>query len=222
MGFSRFFGPQLERAARTPGEVHLLELRPHQPMIDWPTNDGHSGADHRHPWIDPVFNGNSMDDKSTGKTASQEVNALLSGYQWAGKSVSYSNPDSPSDYPSYYDNDGDGDGKSVQHDGFSKLDAKQKIAMHFALDTKDYGQGRSAAGFSVEGMTNLNITYAGDGKGNGTIRLANMKDYDGAYAFYPDRGPYGGDAWFGPDAKNATPGGWNWYVILTNWVIPSG
>ncbi len=190
-------------------DQRLDRVLPHLPGIE-----SHAETNRASRGIDPVFNGDDRDLGSTGKTASKAVNGVLSGYKWAEKSISYSNPDKPTDYPSYYDNDGDGDGKSVQYDGFSKLDAKQKIAMHFALDTQDFGQGSAAAGFSVEGLTNLDITYAGDGKGSGTIRLANMTDYDGAYAFYPDWSTYGGDAWFGPDARNATPGGWNWYVIL--------
>ncbi|HMQ93063.1 MAG TPA: M10 family metallopeptidase [Amaricoccus sp.] len=230
MGLSGMVESRSVLDASAHGETHLLDQGlcpcpgctyrrmvdsdPHRDPSAWDANARQHEEDHRLRPIDPVFNGNGTDFDLIDKTASKAVNGVLSGYKWAGRSISYSNPDKPSDYPAYYDNDGDGDGKSVQNDGFSKLDPRQKIAMHFALDAQDFGQGRAAAGFSVEGMTNLGITYAGDGKGNGTIRLANMNDYDGAYAFYPDWSVYGGDAWFGPKASGSTPGGWNWYVFL--------
>lgn len=158
--------------------------------------------------------GFGMGSAATARSGDQRIDALLSGVRWAGSSLTYSDPNSPSDYQPGYRVDHDGDGVNVLADGFRPLDAKQRIAMHFALDRTDFGQGAAAGGFSVEGFTNLNVHYAGAGSGAGAIRLANMKDYDGAYAFYPSESHYGGDAFFGPDAANSAPGAWSWHVFL--------
>lgn len=165
---------------------------------------------------DPQFNGDFHETDPMPKTADVAVNGLLSGSRWSSPAITYSDAAAPSDYGSEwsYWSDEDGDGKSVQFDGFKKLDAKQLAAVHFALNAEDLGQGKAAAGFSVEGFTNLGVSYAGYGKADATIRVANTEDYNGAYAFFPDSSAYGGDAWFGPPAAGSTTGQFNWFVFL--------
>jgi serralysin len=151
---------------------------------------------------------------TVGRSGDQRIDALLIGVKWAGSSLTYSDANSPSDYQSGYRVDHDGDGRNVLADGFRPLDSRQRIAMHFVLDRADFGQGVAAGGFSVEGLTNLKVDYAGAGSGVDAIRLANMDDYPGAYAFYPSASDYGGDAFFGTDAVNSAPGAWSWYVFF--------
>ena len=154
----------------------------------------------------PQFNGDFHETNPMPKTADVAVNGLLSGSRWSTPAITYTDAALPSDYGSEwsYWSDEDGDGKSVQFDGFKPLDAKQLVALHFALNADDLGQGKAAAGFSVEGFTGLEVTYAGHGKPDATIRVANTQDYNGAYAFFPDSSAYGGDAWFGPPAAGST------------------
>lgn len=162
----------------------------------------------------PLLNGTGDAAASVGATGDQRIDGLLSGVRWADGYITYSDPDSAGDYGGAYTYDSDGDGIGVHSDGFSQLNAAERIAMHFALNGSDFGQGVGATGFSVEGFTNLGIDYAGAGTGNATLRLANTTDTTGAYAWYPTSAAYGGDAWFGPASLSATPGAWSWRVFL--------
>jgi serralysin len=119
--------------------------------------------------------------------------------KWAGSFITYSDPDSGLDYQAGYFYDDDGDGVSVQFDGFSQFTAAQMVAVHAALNSVVYTQPIGASGFSVEGFTNLGIDYSGSGSGDGTIRVANTLDASAgvrAYAFYPSAAVTGGDAYF--------------------------
>jgi len=101
---------------------------------------------------------------SVQKTGNGRVDGVLSGWSWAGTRIAYSFPDAAGDYGGGYLSDADGDGRSAQVDGFSRLSTAQVASARFALDVTT----RAAAGFSVEGFTNLRIDHAGLGSGAAT------------------------------------------------------
>ena len=150
---------------------------------------------------------------SVSPSGDPRVDGSLRGVMWFG-GITYSDPDSPSDYQVGYSSDPNKNGISVQNDGFSQLSAAQLMSLHFALNSEMLTQPAGAAGFSVEGFTNLTIDYAGSGSGAGTIRMANSSDTASAYAFYPSTSREGGDAWMGPAARNPVAGDYSWFATL--------
>jgi len=138
-------------------------------------------------------------------SGNQLIDGLLAGIRWSDGSITYSDPDSVSDYQA---------GHPEAFTGFHQMTAQQMIAVHFALNAANYTQPLGAAGFSVEGFTNLDITYAGTGLGTGTIRVVNTTDPGTAYAYYPNNGVSGGDAFFGPSGAAPTAGNYDWHTII--------
>ena len=157
-----------------------------------------------------AYNGNGSTTTFVPPSGTQAIDGSLIGVKWSG-AISYSDPDSPNDYQVTYQSDQDGDGFSAQNEGFSRLNASQQQAMHFALDADDHA---ASAGFAVEGFTNLNIAYAGAGSGASTIRIANSSDPATSYAFYPSVSQTGGDVWIGTSARSAMPGTYSWHTML--------
>ena len=120
----------------------------------------------------------------------QFIDGLLSGVKWGSLSIDYSFPDSTADYNAGY--------PAEPLTGFSGLNAAQMAAAHDMLNAANWNNaGPGHFGFSVEGLTNLDIFFAGPGTGTSTIRLGNNTDADTAYAYYPDTTVTGGDVWFG-------------------------
>lgn len=166
-------------------------------------------------------NGTASVTASVAATGNAIIDGVLSGIRWNEASITYSDTDSPSDYPSDYLVDDDADGVSAQFQDFSPLTAAQRRAFHAALDTTQYSQLAGAVGLSVEGFTELDISYAGPGAGEATIRAANSGDAATAYAFYPDNDPHGGDAFYGNaydgtsnSFKDPIAGNYGWHGVL--------
>jgi Ca2+-binding RTX toxin-like protein len=162
----------------------------------------------------PAFLGSNDLATLVGPSGDLRVDASLRGAKWSDGSITYSNPDGPDDYQAGYSIDVNADGLSAQNQGFSQLTAQQMVAVHFALDATFHTQPGGAAGFSVEGFTNLDIDYAGPGVGTGTLRIANTADASTAYAFYPGMSQSAGDAWLGPSIANPVAGNYAWYGVL--------
>ena len=161
-------------------------------------------------------NGAGTGTVAVGASGDQKIDGLLAGDRWSG-SITYTDPDAAGDYQLLYYSDQDGDLVSAQNEGFSQVDAAQLLAVHGALNSSIYTQPAGSAGLSVEGFTNLTITYGTSGAGTGTIRVANTSDAPTSYAFYPDGGWYGGDAWFGPSARSGvrpTTGDYGWHTHI--------
>lgn len=136
---------------------------------------------------------------------------LKSGYAWE-VGVTWSAPTVASAYPPGYYSDDDGDGRSAPREGFSTLTAEQIGAARFALDAD--GPGLSArAAFSVEGFTNLSVSYQGS-SATASIRLANTTDADTAYAYYPSTQAIGGDVWFGNSGARPKMGNYDFVTVL--------
>jgi Ca2+-binding RTX toxin-like protein len=128
-----------------------------------------------------------------GATGDQNIDGLLSGYRWSG-TLTYTFPDSPSDYPSNY-----GFGEPTAS-GFAQISASQQTAIH-----KIMGQ--------VENLTNLQIEYSTSN--NADIRIAQSSEANPtAYAYYPNSSySEGGDVWFGTGYNYTNPKLGDYYYL---------
>jgi serralysin len=153
---------------------------------------------------------------STPVTASgdQRIDGLLTGVKWATGSISYTDPDSASDYQSGYFVDVNNNSTSAQNEGFSHISAGQLLAVHYALNDTAYTQSSGAHGFSVEGFSNLDISYGSAGSGFGTIRVANTSDNLYGFTYYPASSVQGGDAWMGSQIQSPVQGNYDWNNTL--------
>jgi serralysin len=167
----------------------------------------------------PVENGTATVAVSQSLTGNALVDGILALTKWAGP-ITYADTDSPTDYQAGYFSD-TGNGISAQNEGFSQFTALQMKALHTALNSTLLTQDPAATAFGVNSFTNLDITYAGAGNGNATIRAANSSDPATAYAYYPANSLYGGDTFFGTayDAtefsmKTPVAGNYAWYTMF--------
>jgi serralysin len=123
-------------------------------------------------------------------TGNPEIDGLLYGTRWSG-TVTYSFPDSPSDFPSGY---GYGEPNAA---GFSQAPAAMQLAVTYALGL-------------VAGYTNLTILFAGTNDAD--IRVAQSSAANPtSYAYLPYNGPEGGDVWFGTQYNYAAAALGNYY-----------
>ena len=135
------------------------------------------------------------------------VDGLLSGVKWGSLSIDYAFPDSVTDYNPGY--------PAEPLTGFSALSARQMAAAHTILNAANWNNtGPGHFGFSVEGLTNLDIFFAGAGTGTSTIRLGNNTDAPTAYAYYPDTDATGGDVWFGNSGRNPVAGDYDYHTVI--------
>jgi serralysin len=153
----------------------------------------------------PEENGSGDTTAGVAASGNQNIDGLLSGVRWADGFITYSDPNAVSDYQA---------GHPEAFSGFAQMTAQQMIAVHFSLNSAIFTQPGGAAGFGVEGFTNLGIDYAGSGSGAGTIRVANTTNPGTAYAYYPANQVYGGDAFFGPSGNTPTAGNYDWHTVI--------
>ena len=129
-------------------------------------------------------------------TGAAQIDGLLSGYKWTGV-ISYSFPDSASDYPGYPNP------TAVQY--FSAVSALQKQA---AIDAFNL----------VASYTNAQ--FVNNGTDTSDMRIGQTSDptVGTAYAYYPvaSVGGAGGDVWFGVqyDYRNAVSGNYAYLTML--------
>lgn len=169
----------------------------------------------------PQENGDLSVSIAVGATGNALIDGVLSGVRWNQTSITYSDTDSSADYQPGYNSDQNGNGISAQNEAFSQFTAQQMVAFHSALNQSVYTQLSGAGGFSVEGFTNLSVTYNGAGTSNSTIRAANSGDAGTAYAFYPSNAVTGGDTFFGNtydnttnSLKNPVAGNYAWHTMI--------
>jgi serralysin len=153
----------------------------------------------------PEENGSGDVTATVLASGNQNIDGLLSGVRWSDGFITYSDPDAVGDYQA---------GHPEAFNGFHQMTAQQMIAVHFALNSAIFTQPLGAAGFGVEGFTNLGIDYAGSGSGAGTIRVVNTTDPGTAYAYYPANQVYGGDAFFGPSGDAPIAGNYDWHTVI--------
>ena len=134
----------------------------------------------------------------------RRIDGLLQGVKWAGP-ITYSNPDRRSDYPASH---------PEALTDFRPLDDRQLAAVHAALSDAALGQPPGLRSFSVAGFTALPIGFAGNGSGDGTIRLANTGDPPTAYTYGPSADDAGGDVFFGPSGAAPVAGNYDGFIIL--------
>ena len=110
------------------------------------------------------------------QTNNPEIDGLLRGTKWSG-TISYSFPDSPSDYSAGY-----GNGEPTTS-GFSSAPAAMQQAIHYAISL-------------IAGYTNASFQYAGTNGADIAIAQSPAANPT-SYAYYPANLPAGGDIWFG-------------------------
>ncbi|WP_458097549.1 M10 family metallopeptidase [Roseomonas sp. WA12] len=126
------------------------------------------------------------------RTGNPDIDGLIQGARWNGQ-LTYSFPDSPSDYDwtSY-----------EQYSGFSQVSLAQVQAVRYALlgGVPHAGGNSGLSGLGVSQLTNLAIAEAGtDGA---DIRIAQSSSPSTAYAYLPSVSANGGDIWFGTRYAN--------------------
>ena len=111
------------------------------------------------------------------RTNNPEIDGLLGGTKWSG-TITYSFPDSPSDYPaSYY-----GNGEPTTS-GFSSAPAAMQQAINYAVAL-------------IPSYTNASFQYAGTNGADIAVAQSPAANPT-SYAYYPANVPSGGDIWFG-------------------------
>jgi serralysin len=154
----------------------------------------------------PVENGiPSMPVADVGRSGLQYIDGLLAGKKWDGGRVYYSDPDSGFDYQVGY--------PAEKLQGFHRLSATQLAAVHEALEGF-YTDKIGYRGYSVEGFTNLGVSYFDGGTGYTTLRFGNNTDANTAYAYYPGSQVTAGDVWFGGSGVNPTQGNYDYATVL--------
>ena len=111
-------------------------------------------------------------------TNNAEIDGLLSGYKWSG-TITYSFPDSPSDYSNSYSG---GYGEPTTS-GFASVQSQIQVAINYAVGL-------------ILGYTNADIQYAGTNGADLMIAQSPAANPT-AYAYYPGNYAPGGDIWFG-------------------------
>ncbi|WP_018454740.1 FG-GAP-like repeat-containing protein [Bradyrhizobium sp. WSM4349] len=112
------------------------------------------------------------------KTNNADIDGLLSGYKWSG-AITYSFPDSPSDYASPYS----GGSSEPTTSGFASAPSQMQAAINYAIGL-------------ILSYTNANIQYAGT-NGADIMVAQSPAANPTSYAYYPGNYAAGGDVWFG-------------------------
>ncbi|WP_283848560.1 M10 family metallopeptidase [Bradyrhizobium sp. SRL28] len=110
-------------------------------------------------------------------TNNPEIDGLLWGSKWSG-TISYSFPDSATDYSASYSSRGEPTSL-----GFSSAPAAMQQAIHYAFSL-------------IAGYTNASFQYAGTNGADIAIAQSPVANPT-SYAYYPYNVPAGGDIWFG-------------------------
>jgi len=142
---------------------------------------------------------------TVGASGLQFIDGLIAGKKWDSHVIYYSDPDSVADYQSNY--------PANPLNGFNPLTAQQMAAVHDVLDQGAYTDKAGYRGYSVEGFTNLGVSYFED-SGYSTIRFGNNTDAGTAYAYYPDSSVTAGDVWFGNSGKAPVQGNYDNYTVI--------
>jgi len=127
------------------------------------------------------------------------IDGLRSGFAWAdGEPVSFSFPDSASDYEAYY-------GASEPARSFAQIGSEMRDAVRKILlgEVAGVTTGPGSPGPSVLGMTGLALVEATQDH-LADIRIARSSAPSTAWAYYPN-GREGGDVWFGNRYAFDTP-----------------
>ena len=132
------------------------------------------------------------------RTGDPGIDGLQSGFAWSGGVVTFSFPDSATDYEAFY---GDSEpARSFGQIGPAMRDAIRRILLGEAAGITG---GPGSPGPAVAGFTNLALAESG-ADGAADIRIAKSSAPSTAWAYYPN-GREGGDVWFGTRYAFDTP-----------------
>jgi serralysin len=133
-----------------------------------------------------------------------DVLGILSGSQWNSTAITYSLPDSRLDYQWV----------NPSANGYRALSFETEQAVRYALEGySPYSGGPKMGLSSVEGVTNLSLSYAG--RGGGTLQIAGFNPTDiinRSHGYYPGVPVYGGDVWL--ERNSGLPGTYSYMLVL--------
>ncbi|HZS65112.1 MAG TPA: matrixin family metalloprotease, partial [Xanthobacteraceae bacterium] len=131
---------------------------------------------------------------SVNATGNADIDGVLAGVRWSGP-VTYSFPDSPTDYASGY-------GYGEPHSNFSQIAAGTLAAVDAVMA-------------SLEALTNITINYAGT-NGADVMLAKSSAANPTSYAYYPGNYAEGGDVWFGTayDYSHPHPGDYYYATVV--------
>jgi serralysin len=166
-----------------------------------------------------IMSGISNSIKATSLTGDDSIDGILTGYAWADPTIYYSFPTSGSIY-NY-------DASNVDlPNNFNLVSAQQKNAIHYMMNIAFTGAAND--GFSIEGFTDLNITYVATPSSSNPehirfgetssslVPTAEVADFPGnsLTSTYDDNG----DVWFGPSDgyrfRSPEAGNYEWLTHL--------
>ncbi|MET0745097.1 MAG: M10 family metallopeptidase [Microvirga sp.] len=134
----------------------------------------------------------------------QDVLGVVSGSKWSSGSITYSLPDSRSDYQWI----------NPSAAGYRSLGFATEQAVRFALEGYSPHSGGPRMGLtSVEAVTNLSLEYAG--RDAATLQISGFNPgsmINRSHAFYPGVPMYGGDVWIQSEA--GLPGTHTYMAVL--------
>ncbi len=136
------------------------------------------------------MSGTGHSTKNISATGDQTIDGVLKGIAWNGGSITFSFPASNAEYT-----------YSGEPDSFGTISTAQENMVRATLDTA-YGNSAND-GFSVEGFTNLSISFTA--ATNANLRYGESDDPSTAWAYYPFTGNDGGDVWFGTTYNYRAP-----------------
>lgn len=125
-------------------------------------------------------------------TGNPEIDGLLRGTKWSG-GLTYSFPDSPSDYPANYSS------QNEPNLNFAQTPAAMRQAIDYAVAL-------------VLGYTNITIQYAGTDGADIMIAQSSAANPT-SYAYYPSNAVAGGDVWFGTSYNYAAAALGNYFFV---------
>jgi serralysin len=115
---------------------------------------------------------------SVSATNNADIDGMLAGVKWTG-TITYSFPDSPSDYPNPYT----GGHNEPTTMGFAQAPSQMQSAINYAIGL-------------ILSYTNVNINYAGTNSADIMVAQSPAANPT-SYAYYPGSYAPGGDIWFG-------------------------
>ncbi|MCB8820637.1 M10 family metallopeptidase [Microvirga rosea] len=134
----------------------------------------------------------------------KDVLGIMSGSQWSGGTITYSLPDSRSDYQLINPSAG----------GYRPLTFETEQAVRYALEGySPYAGGPKMGLSSVEGVTALSLDYAG--RNGGTLQVSGFDAgsmINRSHGYYPGVPIYGGDVWL--ELNSGKPGTYSYMVVL--------
>ena len=125
-------------------------------------------------------------------TGDQNIDALLTGTKWSNSTITYSFPNSVTDYDSF--------DQSSHGSSFSQFSSKQQASVEWWLE-------------SIEDVTGLNfVEYTGSLDDDAVLKFSNG-NASTAFAYTPSSNYWAGDSWYGNAGDFPDHGDYDWHTI---------